>query len=67
MPLTIAIDDELLKRLKRLAEERGISVSGVVNEMIRSGLGSPAVGHTDSRRPADAEHDRTDAKRGTSK
>ena len=44
MPLTIAIDEELLARLKRIAEERGISVSSVVNEVIRRGLGSKAVG-----------------------
>ena len=41
MRTTLVLDDELLRRVKRRAVERGLSVSDIVNESLRESLDRP--------------------------
>jgi hypothetical protein len=42
MRTTLVLNDELLRRAKRRAVERGLSVSDIVNESLRESLDRPA-------------------------
>lgn len=53
MRTTIRIDDELLADLKREAHERDVSLSKLVNRMLRRGL--EATAEAPKRRPAHRE------------
>lgn len=41
MRTTVTLDDDLAKRLKRTAHERGISFKAAINEAVRGGLNRP--------------------------
>ncbi len=42
MRTTVTVDDDLLRRLKQRANERGVSLKDVLNEALRTGLDHPA-------------------------
>lgn len=61
MRTTMVLDDELLRRAKRRAEERGVSVNDIVNESLRESLDrtvpdAPHFSMINWGRPADTLH-----------